>query len=153
GGAGGLGAASDEGRPGGDQRHRNNRGRRDAKVIGPALHEVVFGQERHRGDRAADLADPVVDRDYPYLADPLVAHGEGLDQHLVDGGLGGGPVGLAVVFHDDPGLGPVLGQRVPDGGGDRLARLLAGHDRVGGRHDGTRLDGGQLDQVDVGGDD
>src|SRR2546428_10148972 len=49
-----------------------------------ALRQVLFGEQRDGGQRAADALDPVVDGDHAHLGDRLAAHPEGFVEHRPD---------------------------------------------------------------------
>src|SRR5713101_4961325 len=52
------------------------------------LHDVVVGQERHGGQRAARALDPMLGAEDPEIADALATDPEGLLQHVDDHPLG-----------------------------------------------------------------
>src|SRR5262245_6736503 len=128
----------------------------------PALDEVVLGEERHGGQRAAGPLDPVLDAEDLHVPDLLAADPEGLLEHLDDHPLGFLARLLVVELHDHAVLGGILGPSPADGGRQDLPRNLARHGRAAGRHERPRLDPGQghelharrqdardLDEVDV----
>src|SRR5438067_5941306 len=122
---------------------------RPAAAVAP-LDEVLVGEQRDGGQRAADALGRVLAGDDALFLDELAAYPERLVQHQVDLALGFGAAGDTVELHDDAVLRRVVRDGVADGRRDGLAGRLARHGRIGGRDDGAGLDFRKIDHRDFG---
>src|SRR5438874_12774379 len=122
---------------------------RPAAAVAP-LDEVLVGEQRDGGQRAADALGRVLDGDDALLLDDRAAYPERLVQHQVDLALGVGAAGDTVEFHDDAVLRGVVGDGAADGRCDGLAGRLARHGRTRGRDGGPGLRLRQLDHRNFG---
>src|SRR5437879_4389364 len=120
------------------QRGDTDRMVRPAAAVTP-LDEVLVGEQRDGGQRAADALGRVLDGDDALFLDDLAAYPERLVQHQVDLALGFGAAGDTVELHDDAVLRRVVRDGVADGRCDGLAGRLARHGRLGGRDGGAGL--------------
>src|SRR6266850_1234993 len=97
---------------------------RPAAAVAP-LDEVLVGEQRDGGQRAADALGRVLGGDDALFFDDLAPYPERLVQHQVDLVLGFGAAGDSVELHDDAVLRRVVWDGVADGRRDGLAGRFA----------------------------
>src|SRR5260370_32525494 len=107
---------------------------RPAAAVRP-LDEVLVGEQRDGGQRAADALGRVLDGDDALFLDDLAADPERLVQHQVDLALGFGAAGDLVELHDDAVLRRSSWNGAADRRRDSLAVQLPRHGRIGHRED------------------